>query len=447
MPERLPPQSTTRPNPRAVVVALPPRDKPEERVAASLAELRRLLRGLGVDVVHELVQRRDDERAHLGPGKLRELARLTGGPGVVTRGPPGEAGSEPETETEPDAVPAAEPIADLVVVDADLSPAEERRLAAALGVDVMDRTGTILRVFERRAQTREAKIEIEMARLRHDVARTREVVGVDDREGGGGRGERGHSNVELAKQRMHKRLAELRRQLDAARSVRDRTRQRRDHVASVALVGYTNAGKSSLMRGLTHSEVLVDDLLFATLDTTVRAIPDTSPRVLVTDTVGFLEDLPHDLIASFRSTLEETAHAALVLYVLDASDPRMQAHLRVTQEALADLGLRAPSLVVLNKIDRVDPDTRAQLHERFPDALAVSALDPGDVTRLREAIVAGLRAEMVEADLVVPYDRGELLGQLHAQAHVLHEDYGEAGVAVTVHARPEVLARVRRALR
>lgn len=439
MPETLPSSITT--PPRALLVAVPMRDADDAQVESSLAEMRRLLAGLGIDVVHVAIQRRDDRGLTLGAGKLRELARLTGGPGTISRGPPTQARSEPE-----DVHDGPDPIADVVVFDAELSPSEQRRLAIAFGVEVVDRFGTILRVFERRARTRAAKLEVQIARAEYDLARSRETSAQDDREGGGGRGERGNANAELARQRHHRRVAAMRRELDAAKEVRDRTRARRRDVPSVALVGYTNAGKSSLMRAMTGSDVYVDDKLFATLDTTVRTLEGSSPRILVSDTVGFLENLPHELIASFRSTLDEANDAFLVLIVLDASDPRIEAHLRVTTETLASLEQPVPRKLVLNKIDRVADSAREALRIRFPDALLVSAFDPSDVAAVREAVVRARQADLTEVTLHIPYSRGDLLGEAHAHTHVVREAYEDAGIAVTLRAAPNVLSRLQRSL-
>ncbi len=437
-----------KPRPRAVLVAVPPPEAEDVQITGSLAELRRLLDGLGVVVVHELVQRRTSRAGPsvLGPGKLRELAALTGGPGVVERGPAKKRRREAEVEDEEVAEPT-EAIADLVVVDAELTPAQQRHLEKALGVEVMDRTGTILRVFERRARTPQARLEVELARLLYESTRVREVTPFDDREGGGGRGERGHSNVELAKRRIHHRVAVLRRELEAMRATGERARTRRLQEDRVALVGYTNAGKSSLMRALTGSEVLVDDLLFATLDTTVRVIPGTHPRVLVSDTVGFLDNLPHDLIASFRSTLDEARDADLLLIVVDASDPRMHTHLRVTHEVLGEIHASSiPTRILLNKIDRVPPEERQALRKAFPDALLVSAHDPVDVARVRDAIVEVLDRNLTDARFEVPWARGELVGDIRSSTRVLDEKHGEEGMVFTVRASPPVLARLERAL-
>jgi len=214
----------------------------------------------------------------------------------------------------------------------------------------------------------------------------------------------------------------------------------------VALVGYTNAGKSSLMRGLTGSQVLVADKLFATLDTTVRALhPETKPRLLVSDTVGFIKKLPHDLVASFRSTLSEALESSLLLYVVDASDPTHEAQLEVTRTVLREIGAdRVPSKLVFNKADRLDPEARAAiLRAHGADALVLSAHDPADVTRLRQAIVDFFEARMVDEDLVVPYARQGLIGQVYESARVLSEDYDQQGTRLRVRGLPVALARLR----
>jgi GTP-binding protein HflX len=187
--------------------------------------------------------------------------------------------------------------------------------------------------------------------------------------------------------------------------------------------------------------------LFATLDTTVRVIPGTHPRVLVSDTVGFLDHLPHDLIASFRSTLDEARDADLLLHVVDASDPRLHTHLRVTRDVLAEIGASSiRTLLLLNKIDRVSLEERTALGEAFPDALMISAHDPADVAHLRETIVAALDATMTDAQLEVPWSRGELVGDIRSSTRVLEEKHREDGMVFTVRASAPVLARLERAL-
>ncbi len=375
----MPRPSSARPE-RALSIAVHTPDRGAADVEASLAELERLAAGLGIRVVHRVVQRRPtaNEPSLLGAGKLRELAALTGGPGEVAAGPA------------PADTPAAAGEVDLVLVDHELSPGQERHLRLALGVEVVDRTSLILRVFEQRARTPEARLQVEIARLLYETPRVRDDRSLGDREGGGGRASRGHSNVELAKQRNRARVAALRRELEGVEAARAQRTARRRDAPRVALVGYTNAGKSSLMRGLTGADAVVDDRPFVTLGTTVRALrPETTPRILVTDTVGFIDRLPHALVASFRSTLEEVRDASLLLFVVDAADPAWRRQLAVTRGVVDELGASSiPAIVVLNKIDRV-PD-RAALVSEMPDALAMSAHDRADVRALHARIAASL---------------------------------------------------------
>ena len=213
----------------------------------------------------------------------------------------------------------------------------------------------------------------------------------------------------------------------------------------MALVGYTNAGKSSLMRALTGSQVLVEDKLFATLDTTVRILqPETRPRILVSDTVGFIKQLPHDLVASFRSTLAEALEASLLLFVVDASDPTYEAQLEVSRSVLREIGADAvPSRLVLNKLDRVDAAGRAALAEKHPDAILLSAHAPDDVSALRDTIIAFFETTMVEDVLVLPYAKQGLLGDIYENTRVLSEDYDETGRVLKVRSLPGVITRLR----
>jgi len=217
----------------------------------------------------------------------------------------------------------------------------------------------------------------------------------------------------------------------------------------VALVGYTNAGKSSLMRALTGSQVLVEDRLFATLDTTVRTLqPETRPRVLVSDTVGFIKQLPHDLVASFRSTLAEALEASLLLYVVDASDPTYEAQLEVSRSVLREIGADAvPSRLVLNKLDRVDEAARAALTLKHPDAIQLSAHSPEDVASLRETIIAFFEAAMIEEVLVLPYAKQNLIGEVYESTRVLSEEYDETGRVLRVRGLPGAITRLRNKVR
>src|SRR5512133_1602345 len=345
--------------PRAVLVGVQLPGASDLEHATHLAELRRLVHTLGYETVATVSQRRATTGAGtvLGTGKLKELAKLTGGPGVIASGAAdrtskakerweAEAAEEEDAEEPADEQPAAgDPLAvagekpTVVVVDHELTPSQLRNLEKATGALVLDRTGVIVDIFHRHARSREARMQVEIARLKYLAPRLRESSGRSERQQGSGAGD---SAVELDRRKIRDRMAELNEALAAVQRAQDHRRFARRDQLRVALVGYTNAGKSSLMRALTGSEVLVADQLFATLDTTVRALqPESRPRVLVSDTVGFIKKLPHDLVASFRSTLDEALEASLLLYVVDASDPTCDAQLEVTRQVLREIGAEA----------------------------------------------------------------------------------------------------------
>ncbi len=460
------------PRPRAVVVGVQLPQVSEEAFEASLRELERLADTLGLEVVGRVTQRRGAlaAAAVVGEGKLRELGRWTGGTGVVpSYVPPGKRKGQDETPpseslgddpkdpdssevdareqadddpASPDETP--EQRAEVVLVDHELTPSQVRNLEKATGAEVFDRAMVILSIFQRHARTREARTQVEIARLSYLAPRLREAHAGQDRQRGGigGKGA-GETAVELDRRRVRDRIAELRRELEELKREADTRRSRRleGEVNTVALVGYTNAGKSSLMRALTGDEVYVADQLFATLDTTVRVLkPATRPRILVSDTVGFIKKLPHDLVASFRSTLQEAQGASLLLHVVDASDPAFRDQLQVTRDVLTEIGAGAqPSLLVLNKADRMSDAERARLAAELPSALLICSRAPADVARVREAIVAFFEQDMEEAQFLVPYGEQRKLAQLRERCRVLDERYDEEGTCVRVRARPAVL--------
>ncbi len=445
---------TKPPIPLAVLVGIQTPDVDDAAHEASLEELGRLVKTLGYEVVGTVSQRREGTGAGslLGSGKLAELAALTGGTGIVTSmAPPPKSKARQRFEGAGDtAAPvAADPDAarkpEFVIVDHELSPSQIRNLERATGAEVLDRTGVIVEIFHRHANTREAKLQVEMARLKYVAPRLRESSGGGGRQQGAGAGE---SALALDRRKIRDRLSELRDQLEAVQRDGDQRRSARRDQLRVALVGYTNAGKSSLMRALTGSQVLVEDKLFATLDTTVRTLqPETRPRVLVSDTVGFIKQLPHDLVASFRSTLAEALEASLLLFVVDASDPTYEAQLEVSRSVLREIGAdTVPSRLVLNKIDRVDAAGRAALTEKHPDAILLSAHVPEDVSALRDTIIAFFEAAMVEEVLVLPYAKQALIGEVYESARVLSESYDEAGRVLTVRGLPGAITRLRRSL-
>jgi GTPase len=443
---------------------------------ASVAELKRLVDTLGYEVVGQLSQKRKSATTALvlGEGKLRELAQWTGGPGrvmptVIKKKSKAaekfsqedeedqadaddfpEIESESETESdedlgEPSVVPEGVQ-ADLVVFDGELSPSQLRNLESATGVEVLDRTGVIIEIFSRHARTRAARLQVEIARLKYLAPRIRETGGASERQGGGvgGKGS-GESSQELDRRHIRDRIKELKIELESVQSESSVRRNRRSEENSVALVGYTNAGKSSLMRAMTGSEILVADKLFATLDTTVRPLyPESQPKVLMSDTVGFIKKLPHDLVASFQSTLEEALNADLLLFVVDSSDPTFRQQLEVTRSVLGQIhALEIPSLLILNKRDRLSAEEAGALRKEFPEAVQISTRNKDDLRELRETLLNFFEKDMVETHLEVPYTVQGAIGEIRRQMRVVGETYTDKGVSLKVRAKSEDLARVR----
>ncbi len=391
-----------------------------EEHAASLQELRQLVETLAWDIVGTLTQKLQSPTAAslIGPGKLNELSELVKAPSM----------------------------AESVVFDHELTPTQVRNIREATGVEVYDRPAIILEIFHRHARTKEAQLQVELARLKYLAPRER--VSGDRERRGGGRGARGVSESfhEIERRKVRDRTSELQRELKAVHREQVERRRHREGLPKVAIVGYTNAGKSSLMRALTSSEVLVANRLFATLDTTVRALhPETQPRILVSDTVGFIRNLPHDLVASFRSTLDEALDASLLLHVVDAADPAFRSHIQVTKEVLEDIGAgKLPSLVILNKIEIVDSSRKALLEKEFPEAIAMSALNPEDIEALHSRLVTFFL--MTEVELVVPYGKEGALADIRKNVHMLSESYEEKGVCLKIKASPGTISALKRRL-
>jgi GTPase len=409
---------------RAVLAAVRTPDVSEVDFAQSVAELERLAHTLGLQVMDTVTQNRDGFHVgtYLGSGKVADLKTAV----TVHR-------------------------AGLVLLDHEVTPSQARNLEKATGAEVMDRTAVILEIFHRHARSRAAKAQVEIVRLLYMAPRMREQGKGRDRQRGGigGKGA-GESGLELDRRKIRDRVAELTGELAALEQEQKTQRSRRQSLSRVALVGYTNAGKSTLMRALTGSDVLVADKLFATLDTTVRALhPETKPRILVSDTVGFIKKLPHGLVASFKSTLDEALEASLLLQVVDASDPAFEQQLDVTTEVLREIGAgEVPRLLVFNKIDRTGEEeavASARLAQRWPDALVMSARRPDEVAHLRRTIIAFFESHLVEGELHVPYDRQELRGQIFEHCQVLEERYDEKGVVFRVRADPAHIERLRAA--
>ena len=439
-----------------------------------MEELGRLVKTLGFDVIATVSQKRSRPVTStiVGEGKLKELARLTGGSGKIPSRAPARKNKangeddevedpfEPEVaedsddeesqeESGSDSSSKVKEIADKIVFDCDLTPNQLRNLETATDAEVLDRTGVIVEIFHRHAKTREARIQVEIARLRYLAPRLRLARQGGDRQGGGigakGVGETAH---EMDKRRIRDRISELGRELEEVRVSQLERRARRDEQQKIALVGYTNAGKSSLMRALTGSEVYIEDKLFATLDTTIRALyPETQPRILVSDTVGFIKKLPHDLVASFRSTLDEAADASLLLYVVDASDPTFRSQYAVTREVLVEINAaNSPSLLILNKIDCLDEPTKRALKIEFPDAMQLSARNPEDVKSLRDKIILHFESSMKEEAIMIPYEKSSVIGEIRKTLRVMQETHDDVGTLVVVRGYADKIARIHKLL-
>ena len=462
---------TAKKRPRALLVSLQLPGVNDQEHGASLAELARLVHTLGMDVAETLSQKRKSPAAGsvVGQGKLKQIARWTGGTGIVTSNKPvvrtragvhklrdddelnDENGDEfrddladhnyeglEKTDGEDgdidDSVIPEDQQVQFVVFDNELTPTQLRNLNAALGVDVMDRTGVIVEIFYRHAKTPASRAQVEIARLTYLAPRIR-VTGAGERQGGGigakGVGETAH---ELESRRIRDKIAALRREIEVINKEQALRRARRSEHLKVALVGYTNAGKSSLMRALTKSEVLVADKLFATLDTTVRIMhPETKPRILVSDTVGFIKKLPHDLVASFRSTLDEALDASLLMFIVDAADPAFRSQLETTKKVLGEIGANhADTLLVLNKVDMLTELDIAALKREFNDPVFLSTKDKKSVAALHELIQEHFARGMMEAEVFVPYAKSAAAAEIRGSMIVLSEAHDDEGTRLTV---------------
>jgi GTP-binding protein HflX len=381
-----------------------------------LSELRELLRTAGVAVVGEMVQRRDEPHPnlYLGPGKVEELKPL---------------------------LQAAD--ANLLACDDELSPRQERNLEKALGVPVIDRTAIILDIFAGHAHSADGKLQVELAQLEYNMARMRglwthlERLGAGRGVGGIGTRGPGESQIETDRRLARDRISALRRKLEHVRSNRAvmRAERERAHLPTVALAGYTNAGKSTLLNALTGAEVGVRDRLFHTLDPTTRTLRLQGRAYLVTDTVGFIRKLPHQLVQAFAATLEETLRADLVLHVVDASAPEEELGemTRAVEDVLEEIGAGdRPRLLVLNKADVLDEDRRRELAFRHPDAVLVSAVTGEGLDALGERIAAEFERTLRDIELLVPFSDGATLSELHDVAGDLEREDTAEGVRVNV---------------
>jgi len=385
---------------------------PERRSAdgEALEELRGLALSAGAVVVGTLVQRLDRPvpGTYIGSGKLQELVQLVRQSG-----------------------------ADVVIFDNDLTPAQTRNLELATGVKVLDRTELILDIFATRARTVEARLQVELAQLEYSLPRLRHMWKHLSRiKGGIGMRGPGETQLEEDRRLAAARIRDLKRRLHGILARRQRQVLERQDEFTVSLVGYTNAGKSTLMRALTGADVPVADQLFSTLDTRTRQWRlGGGVKVLLSDTVGFIRHLPHHLVASFRATLEEARQARLLLHVVDASSPRMEEQIASVNEVLADIGCdRKAILLVLNKVDRLsDPLTWQLLHHRYPQAILVSARTGFGLEELREAVRNRLAHEMLEAEIEAPASNGRVLAWLHRHGEVHRQEILDDRIRIWCH--------------
>jgi len=384
-----------------------------ELVREQMAELADLTRTAGAEVVGTDIQRRSgvDPAHFIGMGKLNELRELK-----------------------------LEGAFDLVICNDDLSPRQQRNLELELKTRVLDRTEVILEIFAQHARTHEGRLQVEAARLHHLLPRLIGAYAYDRQVGGrrggvGARGGFGEQQIEVERRRIRKRMRDLEREIEQVRSQRhqQRTGRRRAELETAAIVGYTNAGKSTLLNALTGSRVQAEHRLFATLDPTTRRLDLLTGRgLLLTDTVGFIQKLPTDLVAAFRATLEEVTEADVIIQVLDASSPTAAEQAETVEKVLRDLDAATkPRVVALNKVDLLGPAARRRavgaISARYPGAVAISALNKSGFPALLEAIDAASRGEVVKVELLVPYGREGVLAELRRIGGVDRTEYVEGG--------------------
>ena len=409
---------------RAILVGTPGDSERAENAREHLAELGKLTDTAGGVIVGELVQRRraPGARYYLGRGKAAELSELV-----------------------------REQDANLIIFDDELTPAQGKNLEELCGVRVMDRAELILDIFATRARTHEARMQVELAQLQYLLPRLRRMwIHLSRIRGGIGLRGPGETQLETDRRLIGTRIAELRRKLRGVARAQAVRRKRRKGSFRAALVGYTNAGKSSLLQALSGSRQFVEDRLFATLDAATRLVDvGDGHEVLVTDTVGFIRKLPHHLIASFRSTLEEAVEADVLLHVIDASHPHMDGQRRVVRDVLEELDLRQrPRIVVFNKIDLLGSDDLLALRQRAtaPDsrcAILASAVRPATLEPLRRELRTRVRARMQTVDVEMPAGEGRALAALYHEGEVLSRSQDGCTVRVVAHAPPALIGRLR----
>lgn len=388
--------------------------KDDWQVEDSLAELRGLVETAGAEIVGEVIQNKDkpDNAYFLGKGKVEEIAML-----------------------------AQNVEADLLVIDDEISPSQQRNLELSTGLRVVDRTALILDIFAQRARSSAGKLQVELAQLKYNLPRLGGQGLVMSRLGGGiGTRGPGETKLEMDRRRIHGRIHDLEEQLKKLKNQRKlhRNQRKQSRLASAALVGYTNAGKSTILNALSDSDVLAEDKLFATLDPTTRLVDlDEKLQILLTDTVGFIQKLPHTLVSAFQATLEETTEADLLVHVVDASDPNYELQIKAVIKVLDEIGAKEkPAIFVFNKADRLmekggtDFDAQRMLQGRA--GVVISAKKSEDLQKLREKLASFFNQGKVVIKLCIPYTEGNVITRLHEDGNVLKTDYDENGTVLEV---------------
>jgi len=407
---------------RAVLVGVD-RSRQDWPIEESLAELERLSDTAGCETLARIVQRREkpNPRTFIGKGKAEEITSLV-----------------------------EELDAEVVLFDDDLTPSQQANLEDLIpGTRILDRTALILEIFAMHAESREGKLQVELAKLEYVLPRLRGMWGHLEAERlGGGRGARfgaGESQLEVDRRLTRRRIADLRRDLKQVSSARETQRKSRAEsgVFRIVLVGYTNAGKSTLLNAMTGTDVLVEDMLFATLDSTTRRLTLPEGReITVTDTVGFINKLPHGLVEAFKSTLDEVRDADLLLHVVDGSHPQAEPQMAAVEEVLSEIGAhRTRRLLVVNKSDAMDDGDRITFERLHPRAVIVSAQDEVDLDKLIERIGRESAHGSITISVLVPYTRGEMVQLAHEKTHVVSESHTAEGTALMLRVSESLAAR------
>lgn len=391
---------------RALLIGVYGPETPRFQAEEYLDELELLTQTAGGIAIEKILQNRmhPDPSTYVGSGKLRELKRLS---------------AEKNIET--------------LIFDDDLSPTQIRNIEQETKAKVLDRSGLILDIFASRAQTAAAKTQVELAQLQYLLPRlTRFWTHLSRQQGGIGTRGPGESQIEMDRRMIDKRIATLKEKLEKIDQQRQTQRKGRSDKTRISLVGYTNAGKSTLMNALTETEVLAENRLFATLDSTVRKYEVGNHDTLLSDTVGFIRKLPHDLIESFKSTLDEVRECDILLHVVDSSSRMVQDYIEVVEETLADMNVDdKKSLLVFNKVDLIDANRIKELKRRYPDAVFVSAERNIGLGKLQDEIKKLIEEDFVTETMKIPVSKYEGVAFLHRRANILNKEYEGSDVKVT----------------